>query len=153
MRAIFLGLVGAVLASAGAQAGCPVDRAVLVLVDQKSEYFLNEPLARPDLVGKTFRISRYVEAPKISVSPRNGDRRNVGYEAYQIRNGRETLVIKRNHIDGSPALTVASAGKDQSRIGEIDWARCSKKVPEFDGAELVNFGPLSALTIEIKSCR
>ena len=155
MRALLLGVVGVVLASGAAEAkGCRIDRAIFRVVDPHSQYALNEPMRRPDLVGKSFRVSRYVDDRKPYISTRSGVQRLGGYEAYEIRGNGETFVVKREYIDGSPAVTVASADADQSRIGNINWSQNNRRKPmTAEDREEVSFGPLSSLALQLKSCR
>lgn len=155
MRAVVLGLVGAVVLSGAAQAtSCPITQATLRVKDDGTRY-AGQDVTRPDLVGKTFRVTRYTERRKKHLSSATGDYKLLGYEGYEITGPAGTFQIMRDHVDGSPAVTPVSwAAGSKAGYGEIAWgAGRPERVKVGEGVDYLLDGPLTSLTLEVSACK
>ena len=156
MRAVLVGLVGAVLAVGGAQAAsCPITKATVTIKDTKQEYGGVVKVGRPDLVGQTFRVSRYASRRELVHSAATGADKRLGYEGYELVGLNKALTVKRDYVDGSPAVTPLSwMSGSPSNYGSVKWGGGRPERVEV-GQDLDYFfdGPLSALTAQVSSCR
>ena len=155
MRALLVGLVGVVLAGGAAEAAsCPITEATVTIKDTKQEYGNVVKVGRPDLVGQTFRVARYTSHREMVRSPTGTDKR-LGYEGYELVGLNEALTVKRDYVDGSPAVTPLSwMSGSQSNYGPMEWGGGRPERVQV-GQDLDYFldGPLSALTAQVTSCR
>lgn len=156
MRAVVFGLIGAVLAVGGAQAAsCPITRATVTIKDTGVGYGGVVRVQRPDLVGKTFAVTRYASRRKAHFSKPIGANKLLGYEGYELKGAAGTLHVMRDHVDGSPAVTPVSwASGTKSTYGAIRWGGGPpERVKVGQDLDYYMDGPLSALTAEVTACR
>lgn len=153
MRAVVFGLVGLLAGPALAET-CALDRATLTAVNTGFEYGGITKVERPDLGGKTFRVARYAERKMMRYSKPRGAMMNAGYEAYEVEGGGSKLLVKREHVNGVPAVTPMSW--DASAVPadvKVRWKRSTLPLVTV-GSDLdyVLSGPLSALTLRVSAC-
>lgn len=155
MRAVLVGLVGAVLLGGAAQAAstCPITQATLRVKDDGTRY-AGQQVERPDLVGKTFRVTRYTEQRKKHFSSAIGADKLLGYEGYEIKGDAGAFHVMRDHVDGSPAVTPLSWAADaKSEYGEIKWgAGRPERVKVGQSVDYLYAGPLTSLILEVSAC-
>ena len=145
MRAVVFGLIGAVLAVGGAEAGaCRLDGASLVA---KSQARWSSELARPDLNGQTFRIERIASrwrAPKVSET------------TILVRSGESAFVVRRiSDFSGPPVDTVLSVEAADPAVQSVPWG---KRAPDAEQAhfsgvfEGIASGPLVQFDLTAQRC-
>jgi hypothetical protein len=147
MRAVVMGLVGAVLAVGAAAAnetpmalapsGCSLDRATLVIDGQPG----------------TFSVTRYVSHRKPFTNPANGFTTLVGYDAAEITGAGGTYTIREEHLTGSTPITAWSAVGKSSE--DIDWSKKGRPLKVEVGSEAfyINEGPLASKSSRVIACR
>jgi hypothetical protein len=163
MRAVLTGMLGAVLAAASTLAlanepTCQATRAVVKAVsDAESVYNPDKaPPARPDLVGKEFRITRLTQIDRfIRLEP--GDyKRNAGHETVELTGKAGRLILRADYL---PRTTPA--------IGYSSYPGSAPKAPKFDGkpdrktkvrvgeqyAHHITSGPLANMSLDVTACR
>lgn len=154
MRVVLIGAM-AVLVGGAAQAAtsCPITRATLEVKDD-GQRFAGQPVERPDLVGKTFRVTRYTERRKRYLSPATGDYKLLGYEGYEIKGPAGTFHVMRDHVDGSPAVTPMSWAADtKSAHGKIKWGSGRPERVKVGGdVDYMYSGPLTSLYLAVTAC-
>jgi hypothetical protein len=153
MRAVVLGLVGVVLAGQAWAGECPLDRAVVEVRDT-GERFWDAKLARPDLSGQRFRVTRYVNHLIAPPPEWEGSDRIGGYEAIELTGNAGRFAVKVEHTGGSPPLWVSSESRP-SRQSAIDWTSAGSGELEPRGGQsfYVFDGPLASLTVSVVGCR
>lgn len=145
MRAVWVGLVGAVLASGGAQAkSCRLDGAELVAQSQAK---WSSEIQRPDLVGRTFLVERIASrwlAPKVAE-----------ITVLARYNGEAILVRQVSDFSGPPVDTVNSTIATDKTLQVIRWGQRSPSAERkhFSGLfDAINDGPLVSLGLAAKHC-
>ncbi len=157
MRAVWVGLVGAVLsvsAVAAAPRSCPADRAT-VRVEDTGVRYASQPVERTDLIGKTFKVHRYTEHRRMYFSEPRGVMMNVGYEGYELKGAAGTFVVRRDHVDGTPAIAPVSWTDGPSPYrSKIAWGEGHPKTVKVGGSlDYVLGGPFTSLTLRVIACR
>ncbi|WP_336490005.1 hypothetical protein [Methylobacterium nigriterrae] len=144
-RAVLIGLLGATLSVSGAVAtpkSCPADKAVLTVKDTHFRYAMANAIQRPDLIGRTFRIARFTRG--------NDTGSNGVPEAYEIVGSAGHFIVKRQHWPAVPFVSASSAAAGEPKQFNVAWAPPTRGAETFE--DYVFDGPLSSLTISLKSC-
>lgn len=151
MRAVLVGLVGAVLAVGSAAAGsCPIDRGVFQALDTGWHY-LGLPVERPDLAGAKFKVTRYTDVKKW-VS-HNGGKRDVGYEAVRLEGKAGSFVIKKERVIGSPSF-MATAWSAQDEAQKVAWRASKAPVVAIGNDRYVTeLGVFNGLVVRLVGCQ
>jgi hypothetical protein len=157
MRAVAVGLIGAVLALGGAQAAstCPVNRAEVTVKDTGERYAGMEVI-RPDLVGQTFRVRRYSAVEDVRQLAHRDGALNLGYEAYDLRGKVDGLYIKRERSATAPAVAAISwtSATGTTERAHVDWGKGRpERVKVGQTLDYVFDGPLTSLTLVVSACR
>lgn len=155
MRAVVLSLIGVLAACGSARAeDCRLDRATLTAVNTGFEYAGITKVERPDLDGRTFRVVRYAERKVMRPSKSRDGMVNAGYEAYEVEGDGAKILVKREHVEGVPAVTPMSwdAGAVPADV-KVQWKRSALPLVTV-GSDLdyILSGPLSALTLRVSAC-
>jgi hypothetical protein len=138
MRAVWFGLVSAVLASSGAQAAssCLETNAVFVAVDHKWAGY-DYPITNPSLVGREFRVLKRMAGPV---------RRT---EDLLLRSGGRSYVLRSEwalRTTGTLYTSTTVRPKPRPSI-----AAKTVSVEDFE-TQTIFSGPLKGLTLQVKSC-
>jgi hypothetical protein len=133
---------------------CSITQATLRVKDDGTRY-AGQKVERPDLIGKTFRVTRYTEQRKRHLSSATGDYKLLGYEGYEIKGDAGTFHIKRDHVDGSPAVTPLSwAAGTKSKYGKLKWGGgLPERVSVGQSVDYLYDGPLTSLVLEVSDCQ
>ena len=140
MRAVLVGLVGAVLAVGGARAGT-CDLSAPLVATSRAQWASD--LQRPDLAGKTFKIEKVASAWEPNTKR--------GYQAFLLSVGDERFVAVQS-VD-LPADHSESFSADDPRSEKIAWGKRDKAFEAkgyFGEGVLSDTGPLAHLYLAPK---
>lgn len=155
MRAVWVGLLGAVLLGGSASAGeCRLDRAVLKVASQSGR-MAGVVVKKPKLVGATFRATRFVESLDPVVNNGTGQERLVGYDAIEMRGRAGRFILRRDYSIGTNSETAATWRAGKAPLGpKPDWSKRTKmpSVKTGDVYASVYMGELSAFDIKVSGC-
>lgn len=143
MRALVVGLVGAVLACGVAQAGGQC----VILEKPKSVFAAAGPMQRPELIGQEFRVTRTASQRKPVFVEARSTTMLLGYEAYELKGKSGTFIVRRDHVPGTPAVQPVSV---ENSDASVEW-RGSK--PASAALDHILAGPLSNLVVTPRACK
>lgn len=126
-----------------------VEAATCVVVKDTGERYAGIKVARPDLVGQQFTVTRRTSQRKDEYVPSREVTYRTGYEGYELAGKAGTFLVRRDYVVGTPA--VAPVSFDGGSINLIwDTSAASRKVRADD---YILDGPLAALTLSPTRCR
>lgn len=139
MRSVWAGLVGAVLAVGGAQAGnsCPETKAVMVAVDHKWAGYENYPIANRNLIGRKFQVIKRTAGPAKRT------------EHVLLKAGSEVYVLRSEwapRTTGTLFTSTTARAKPRPAL-----APHTVDVDSYPTTTIFS-GPLKGLTLQVKSC-
>jgi hypothetical protein len=155
MRVLLIGLtIAAIEITAAHAVSCSVTRAEVRVVDTDVLYAGVGEVKRSELIGQTFRISRYTARREWRFSKPIGANKLLGYEGYELKGAAGTFEVMRDHVDGSPAVTPVSwASGFKGAYAQIRWGGGRpERVTVGEDLDYLLGGPLSALTLRVTGC-
>jgi hypothetical protein len=144
MRALGFAFVGLLLISVPAKAeiACKSE-AGLILVSRASDYPGHTDVARPDLLGKEFRIQ--------------GLQRRQRQKLVQLKSGTERFLLEETvtprSLPGTTYASFATTDPNKPKIAGKRYPLPEPKTFAEDYAYNIYSGPLSGLALNIKGCR
>ena len=156
MRAVWVGLVGMVLAVGGVEARtCPIERTVYQVVDPGYRLY-GMKIERPDLVGAKFRVVRQASS-FWSTDEGFSEPTTSATLSLLIEGTKGRLIVEQQVVNhSSPSVTAmswpASGPEKKPTWGRRDRA---KEKRFFDGLPEIDVlsGPLSSLQLKPVACR
>lgn len=139
MRAMLVGVIGAVLAVGAAQAGasCPETKSVLVAVDHKWAGYEDYPVTNPDLIGREFKVVKRTIGPV---------RRT---EHLLLTSSGKSYVLRSEWAPRTTGtLYTSTLARPRSRP---TIAPKTVTIGSFPTTTIFD-GPLKGLTLQVKSC-
>ena len=108
-------------------------------------------ISQPDLLGETFRLTRYGSQLSRKLNPANGVKQLAGAETYELTGEAGRFYVLRSHVHGSPPILDASFAShtDPGWPKDIPWTR---RLPKSPGLFTIQFGPLSLMQLEEVAC-
>lgn len=144
MRAVWVGLVGAMMASTAQAGQCPLSGSTMTA---KSVAKWSSEVSRPDLIGRTFTVEKVASrwrAPKIAEI------------SLLVRSGEEVFVVQQvSDFSGPPVDTVASKEANRTAAQSPYWGKRSAaaEAKHFSGTlDGIASGPLTSLSLIAKPC-
>ena len=163
MRALVLGVVGAVLAVGVAEAkGCRLDGVDLIAKEQGPA-----ELGRPDLVGQRFKVVRVASWTKVISGRDKNEKTTVADIAVALEGKAGRFVVDQGYVPHSAPWISATSWSVSGRRSEwagldkvetVNWAKRNRRAEAAYFAQPVaSFnvygGPFSGMTLEPVRCR
>lgn len=160
MRSVWFGLVGAVLAFGGAQAAeCRLDELEMVAEANTrpayDEFGVRNVIARPDLVGKTFKVTKAASDFWRAKHGAPGDLRDDGSIFAVVQSGPETFVVSQVYNgNAGPQEMGYSFPLGSKSAPKVEWSRRSAQAERerFGGFFDIYDGPLNGLVLKAQHC-